>query len=211
MKKTNIIFASALCFSPLFWRGAESEASAQNNSMENFAIVIHGGAGTILKDSMSPDLEKQYIAKLNEALKAGYDILAKGGTSMDAVVASINVMEDSPLFNAGKGSVFNHEGKNEMDASIMDGKTLKAGAVAGVHAIRNPIDGARAVMEKSEHVMLSGDGADKFAKEQGLKMEEPAYFYDEKRWQQLQQIKKHEKIALDHSSDTTGSVHLKDV
>ncbi len=178
--------------------------------MENFAIVIHGGAGTILKDSMSPQLEQQYIAKLNEALKAGYDVLAKGGTSMDAVVASIKVMEDSPLFNAGKGSVFNHEGKNEMDASIMDGKTLNAGAVAGVHTIKNPIVGARAVMEKSPHVMLTGDGADKFAKEQGLQVEDPKYFYDEKRWQQLQQIKKQEKITLDHSSDTTGWVHPKD-
>lgn len=178
--------------------------------MENFAIVIHGGTGTILKDSMSPNLEKQYIAKLNEAFKAGYDILAKGGTSMDAVVASIKVMEDSPLFNAGKGSVFNHEGKNEMDASIMDGKTLNAGAVAGVHTIKNPIEGARAVMEKSPHVILTGVGADKFAKEQGLKIEEPKYFYDEKRWQQLQQIKRQEKITFDHSSDTTKRVHPTD-
>jgi beta-aspartyl-peptidase (threonine type) len=189
---------------------SEAQTFSQNNSMENFAIVIHGGAGTILKDSMSPQLEQQYIAKLNEALKAGYDVLAKGGTSMDAVVASIKVMEDSPLFNAGKGSVFNHEGKNEMDASIMDGKTLNAGAVAGVHTIKNPIVGARAVMEKSPHVMLTGDGADKFAKEQGLQVEDPKYFYDEKRWQQLQQIKKQEKITLDHSSDTTGWVHPKD-
>ncbi|MFI5164862.1 MAG: isoaspartyl peptidase/L-asparaginase family protein [Bacteroidia bacterium] len=183
---------------------------SQTNSMENFAIVIHGGAGTILKDSMSPELEKQYIAKLNEALKAGYDILAKGGSALDAVEASIKVMEDSPLFNAGKGAVFNSEGKNEMDAAIMDGKNLHAGAVAGVHTIRNPIEGARAVMEKSPHVLLMGDGADKFAKEQGLKIEDPKYFYDEKRWQQLQKIKKQEKITLDHSSDTTGWVHPKD-
>jgi len=197
-----------LIFITIFIAGAK--LFSQNSPMENFAIVIHGGAGTILKDSMSPELEKQYIAKLNEALKAGYDILAKGGISMDAVVASIKVMEDSPLFNAGKGSVFNHEGKNEMDASIMNGKNLKAGAVAGVHTIKNPIEGARAVMEKSEHVMLSGDGADKFAKEQGLQIEDPKYFYDEKRWKQLEQIKKQEKITLDHSSDTTGWVHPKD-
>ncbi|MBI4946381.1 MAG: isoaspartyl peptidase/L-asparaginase [Bacteroidetes bacterium] len=178
--------------------------------MENFAIVIHGGAGTILRDSMSPELEKQYKAKLSESVKAGYDILSKGGTALDAVAASIKVLEDSPLFNAGKGSVFNHEGKNEMDASIMDGKTLMAGAVAGARAIRNPIDGARVVMEKSPHVMFSGEGADTFAREQGLKMEEPAYFYDEKRWQQLQQIKDQEKITLDHSSGTPGWVHPKD-
>src|ERR1035437_6373950 len=123
MKRLSLIFIIILI--------AAAKLFTQNSPMENFAIVIHGGAGTILKDSMSPQLEQQYIAKLNEALKAGYDVLAKGGTSMDAVVASIKVMEDSPLFNAGKGSVFNHEGKNEMDASIMDGKTLKAGAVAG--------------------------------------------------------------------------------
>jgi len=187
-----------------------SNSFSQNPPMENFAIVIHGGAGTILKDSLSPELEKQYKDKLNEALKAGYDILAKGGTSMDAVVAAIKIMEDSPLFNAGKGSVFNHDGKNEMDASIMDGKTLKAGAVAGVHAIKNPIEGARAVMEKSSHVLLVGDGADKFAKEQGLQIEDPKYFYDEKRWKQLQQIKKQDEIKLDHSSDTSGYVHPKD-
>ena len=184
---------------------------SQTKPMENFAIVIHGGAGTILKDSMSPALEQQYKDKLTEALNAGYDVLAKGGTSLDAVSASIKVMEDSPLFNAGKGSVFNHDGKNEMDASIMDGKSLKAGAVAGVHTIKNPIDGARAVMEKSPHVLLSGDGADKFAKEQGLKIEDASYFYDEKRWKQLQQIKKQDEIKLDHnSSDTSGYVHPKD-
>lgn len=178
--------------------------------MENFALVIHGGAGTILKDSMNPQLEQQYKDKLNEALKAGYDILSKGGTSLDAVIASVKVMEDSPLFNAGKGSVFSNDGKNEMDASIMDGKTLKAGAMAGVHTVRNPIEGARVVMEKSEHVMLAGKGADQFAKEQGLIIVDTSYFYDEKRWKQLQQIKKQEKITLDHSSDTTGWIHPKD-
>ena len=187
-------------------------ASAQTKPMENFALVIHGGAGTILKDSMSPELEQQYRAKLNEALKAGYDVLAKGGVSLDAVIAAIKVMEDSPLFNAGKGAVFANDGTNSMDASIMIGKDMKAGAVAGVHTIRNPIEGARAVMEKSPHVMLSGDGADKFAKEQGLKIEDPKYFYDEKRWKQFQQLKKHDEIQLDHNSkDTSGSIKSLDV
>ena len=184
---------------------------SQPKPMENFALVIHGGAGTILKDSLSPELEKQYKDKLNEALNAGYEVLAKGGTSMDAVIASIKVMEDSPLFNAGKGSVFANDGTNSMDASVMDGKTGMAGAVAGVHTIKNPIEAARAVMEKSPHVMLSGDGADKFAKEQGLKIEDPKYFYDEKRWKQFQQIKKQDEIKLDHNSkDTSGYVHPKD-
>ncbi|TAL63367.1 MAG: isoaspartyl peptidase/L-asparaginase [Bacteroidetes bacterium] len=211
MKTLHTILAVGLFFSPLWREGIGNEASAQTKPMENFAIVIHGGAGTILKDSMSPALEQQYKDKLNEALKSGYNILAKGGTSMDAVVAAIKVMEDSPLFNAGKGAVFANDGTNSMDASIMDGKTIKAGAVAGVHTIRNPIEGARAVMEKSKHVMLSGDGADKFAKEQGLKIEDPKYFFDEKRWKQFHEIKKKDEIKLDHSSDTSGSINPLDV
>ncbi len=197
MKKSIItLFAGALI----------SAASAQTKPMENFALVIHGGAGTILKENMTPELEKQYQDKLTEALNAGYDILAKGGTSLDAVEAAINIMEDSPLFNAGKGAVFANDGTNSMDASIMEGKELKAGAVAGVHTIRNPIDGARAVMEKSQHVMLSGDGADKFAKEQGLKIEDPKYFLEEKRWKQFQKVKADDELKLDHSSDTSGSI-----
>ena len=199
MKKYNLIFAIILT--------AGLHLFSQTKPMENFAIVIHGGAGTILKDSLSPELDKQYREMLNVSLKAGYDVLAKGGTSMDAVIAAIKVMEDSPLFNAGKGSVFANDGTNSMDASIMNGKDLKAGAVAGVHTIRNPIEGARAVMEKSPHVMLSGDGADKFAKEQGLKIEDPKYFYDEKRWKQFQKAKMQDEIKMDHSShDTTGSI-----
>src|SRR3990172_446742 len=169
MKKLSIIIGMSLPISPLWRRGVGGEAFAQTKPMENFALVIHGGAGTILKENMTSELEQQYKDKLGEALKVGYDILSKGGTSMDAVIASIKVMEDSPLFNAGKGSVFANDGTNSMDASIMDGKTLKAGAMAGVHTVKNPIEGARAVMEKSPHVILSGDGADKFAKEQGLK------------------------------------------
>src|SRR5947207_265488 len=112
---------------------------AQEKQSKNFALVIHGGAGTIVKENMSPELEKQYKDKIEEALKVGYDTLSKGGTSVDAVVVSIKVLEDSPLFNAGRGSVFSAEGKNEMDASIMNGKTLMAGAVAGVRTIKNPI------------------------------------------------------------------------
>lgn len=187
--------------------GAFSFTRAQKNTNENFVIVIHGGAGAIKKENMTPELEKQYTDKLNEALKAGYDLLKNRGKSLDAVEAAIKVMEDSPLFNAGKGSVFTHEGKNEMDAAIMDGKTLKAGAVAGVTTIRNPIEGARAVMDKTPHVMLAGSGADQFAKEQGLKTESPEYFRDETRWKQFQKVKQKEEIKLDHSSDTTGSIN----
>jgi beta-aspartyl-peptidase (threonine type) len=150
-------------------------------------LVIHGGAGTITRKSMSAETEKQYRDKLTEALRTGHAVLMKGGTSIDAVEATIRVMEDSPLFNAGKGAVFTHEGKNELDAAIMDGQTMKAGAVAGVTIIRNPITAARAVMEKTKHVMLIGRGAEYFATKAGLEIVDPSYFWTERRWKSLQQ------------------------
>jgi len=165
---------------------------SQEKQNKNFALVIHGGAGTILKENMSPELEKQYKDKITEALKAGYDTLSKGGTSIDAVVVSIKILEDSPLFNAGKGSVFSAEGKNEMDASIMEGKTLRAGAVAGVRTIKNPITAARCVMEKSIHVMMVGAGAEKFARTCKCEFADTSYFFDQKRWDQFQKIKQSE-------------------
>jgi len=149
-------------------------------------LVLHGGAGTITRASMSPELEKQYREALAQALRNGQAILAKGGTSLDAIEASIRFMEDSPLFNAGKGAVFTHDGRNELDASIMDGRTKAAGAVAGVTIIRNPISAARAVMEKSEHVMMFGRGAELFATQQGLEIVDPSYFWTERRWKNLQ-------------------------
>jgi len=176
--------------------------NAQNpNVSMNYRLVIHGGAGTILKKNMSDELEAAYKKNLKEALKAGYTILSKGGSSLDAVETAIRIMEDSPLFNAGKGAVFTAQGKNEMDASIMDGRDMKAGAVAGVSSVRNPISAARKVMEETPHVMLSGEGADKFAIEQGLKTESPKYFYTERRWKHLQKIKDSEKIEMDHSDE----------
>ena len=150
-------------------------------------LVIHGGAGTITRAGMSAEREAQYRAGLTEALKTGQAILAKGGSSLDAVEATIKVMEDSPLFNAGKGAVFTHDGKNELDASIMDGKTMKAGAVAGLTIVKNPISAARAVMEKSKHVMLIGRGAELFATSVGLEVVDPAYFWTERRWKSLQE------------------------
>jgi len=160
---------------------------------ENFGIVIHGGAGTILKENMSDSLEAAYKAKLKEAISAGYEILKNGGTSLDAVTYTINVMEDSPLFNAGKGAVFTHEGSNELDASIMDGATLNAGAVAGVKHIKNPIDLARDVMQKSEHVMLYGAGAEEFAQSLNYKMMDTSYFYTKNRYESLQKVLEKEK------------------
>jgi beta-aspartyl-peptidase (threonine type) len=151
-----------------------------------FALVIHGGAGTILRQNMTPVMEKAYIDTLTIALRTGYDILARGGTSLDAIEATIRVMEDSPLFNAGKGAVFTANGINELDASIMDGRTLGAGAVAAVEHIRNPISLARLVMEKSPHVMMVGVGAEEFAKSQGVKLVPPYYFWTERRWKQYE-------------------------
>ncbi|MBD0298671.1 MAG: isoaspartyl peptidase/L-asparaginase [Flavisolibacter sp.] len=169
---------------------------------ENFVLVIHGGAGTILKKNMTPEKEKAYQQALQLALQTGYDILNDGGTSLNAVEAAVRVMEDNPLFNAGKGAVFTNEGKNEMDAAIMNGKTLAAGSVASVTTIKNPISAARAVMEKSEHVMLIGAGAEKFAKQQGLEIVDPSYFYTEDRWRGLQQVLREDslKTELDHGS-----------
>ena len=154
-----------------------------------FGMVIHGGAGTIDRSEMSPENEKAHRAGLERALKAGYGVLQRDGSSLDAVEAAIRILEDDPLFNAGKGSVFTHEGTNELDASIMDGQTLKAGAVARLQHIRNPISLARLVMEKSPHVMLDGDGAEAFARRMGVTLVDQKYFYTDERWQQLEKEK----------------------
>lgn len=175
----------------------------QPKNQGQYVLVIHGGAGTILKSSMTTAKEKAYKSALEQALKAGYAKLQSGKTSLDAVQAAINILEDNSLFNAGKGAVFTHEGRNELDASIMDGKTLKAGAVAGVTTIKNPIDAARAVMEKSQHVMMVGKGAEHFAKQNGLTIVDPKYFYTNERWQGLQKTIQAEKVKLDNSFHPT--------
>jgi beta-aspartyl-peptidase (threonine type) len=158
-----------------------------------WAIVIHGGAGNISPDHIPPERAEALAVKLNEVLEKGMAILEKDGSSLDAVEAVIRMMEDSPLFNAGKGAVFTHEGRNEMDASIMDGETLMAGAVAGVGDIKNPISAARIVMEKSAHVLLTGAGASRFVSRNGAAIVDSSYFFTERRWEQLQrQLKKSE-------------------
>ncbi len=167
----------------------KSEIKSDTPKEIPFAIVIHGGAGTIKKEFISPEKEKEITNKLQEAIDAGYAVLNSGGASLDAVQAAINVMENSPLFNAGKGAVFNSDGKNEMDASIMDGKTLNAGAVAGVQNIKNPVNVARLVMDSIHHVLLSGKGAETFAKKYNVQFEEDAYFYNERRWNSLMKVK----------------------
>ncbi len=179
----------------MIYFGCKTE-EASTAKVNDFAIIIHGGAGTILKKNMSDDKEVAYKAKLEEAIKVGHTILKNGGTSQEAVLKTIQIMEKSPLFNAGKGAVFTHEETNELDASFMDGNTLNAGAVAGVTNVKSPIELAIKIMTDSDHVMLSGKGASIFAKENGLEIVDPSYFYTESRFQSLQRIK--EKMDLDN-------------
>jgi beta-aspartyl-peptidase (threonine type) len=194
----NFLFITAILV--LSFSCKNQSTSKQNEIMtkqNEFAIIIHGGAGTILKKNLSDEKEKAYKVKLEEAVRMGYSILQNGGTSQEAVVKTIQVMEASPLFNAGKGAVFTHEETNELDASFMDGKTLNAGAVAGVMNVKSPIELAVKIMTDSDHVMLSGKGASLFAKEKGLEIVDPAYFYTERRFNSLQNIKNKEKTAVD--------------
>ena len=167
-------------------------------------FVIHGGAGVIRRGSLTPEREKEYKVKLEEAVMAGYKALQAGKSGLDAVEIAIRILEDSPLFNAGKGAVFTNDGKNELDAAIMDGKTLGAGAVAGLHRVKNPITLARAVMEKSPHVMMIGDGAEKFAAERKIELVDPKYFWTQPRWDSLQKILKEEKEKA--APKTVGAV-----
>ena len=179
---------------------------------EFFAIAIHGGAGAISKAEMTPEKEKAYRETLAEAIAIGYAILEKGGGGLDAVEMTIRRLEDSPLFNAGKGAVFTNEGANELDASIMEGAHLGAGAVAGVKRVKNPISLARRVMEQSPHVMMAGPGAEAFAQSQGLDIVDAAYFHTEQRWQALQKAlekeKKEQPPAPDSKHGTVGVVVL---
>ncbi len=180
MKKLIYLFLVALITSNCNNVTATQDTSKQEKM--DYAIVIHGGVGTILRADTSPEKEAAYTQALNEALTIGENILKNGGTSMDGVTATIKYLEDCPLFNAGKGAVFTAEGKNELDASIMDGQTQKAGAIGGVQTIKNPITLARAVMEKSPHVMLTGRGAEQFAALNGIEIVDPKYFFTEMRW-----------------------------
>jgi len=201
MKLKPIIFTAVLTFMISLSSCKNVSNTTVNNSpatsdkRQEWAIVIHGGAGVITREKMTPELDKQYRESLNAALSVGKKILSEGGSALDAVEKTINMMEDNPLFNAGKGAVFTHDGKNELDAAIMDGSNLAAGAVAGVTDIKNPITAARCVMTKSVHVMLTGAGASQFAKEQGLEIVPPSYFYTERRFNELQEILKKEKMG----------------
>lgn len=174
-------------------------------AQQKFGIVVHGGAGNILPEHFTKELEQQYHQALNQAMNAGYAILEKGGSAVDAVTAAIKILEDNLLFNAGKGSVYNQNGQIEMDASIMEGKEMKAGAVAGVRRIKNPIEAAKLVMEQTPHVLLIGQGAEKLWTSKGFELVDTSYFYDEnqfQKWKENQINKKNQKHG------TVGAVAL---
>ncbi len=173
--------------------------------MGKLALAIHGGAGTIIRSLMTSDLEEEYRRGLENALRAGWEILQKGGSSLDAVEAAVVSLEDFPLFNAGRGSVFTHEGKVELDASIMDGRSLSAGAVAFVNNIKNPVKLARLVMERSEHVLLAGEGANQFAEQLGVETAPDDYFFTDHRWEQLVAARQEGVVQLDHAVSEPGA------
>ena len=187
----------------LFLALATFGVAAMSHAAVSPVLVIHGGAGVVKRD-MTPTKEKAVRAALEQALENGYARLKAGDSALDAVTAAIVVLEDDPHFNAGKGAVFTHDGKNELDAAIMDGSTLRAGAVAGVQRVKNPILLARAVMEHSPHVMLSGAGAEEFAKEQGIALVDPSYFRTDARWQQLQKALKEDAAKQPHADVETA-------
>jgi len=205
--KTYLRIVPILIVSILFFSCTKDEKTGQiveskieqPDKVGSITLVIHGGAGTILKENMTSEKEDAYREKLEEALQTGYKLLEEGGTSMSAVVAAIQVMEESPLFNSGIGAVYTHEGRNELDASVMDGNTGKAGAVAGVTTIKSPIRAALEVMNNSSHVMMAGPGAETFAKEQGLEMVDNSYFGTERRKKALEK-------ALEKETDKTSNL-----
>lgn len=168
--------------------------------MSNFTIAIHGGAGTILKEDMTPELEQAYLDGLQQALNISYAVLEQGGTAVNAVKAALVILEDNVLFNAGRGAVFTKKGVQEMDAAIMDGSDLSAGAVAGVRSVRNPIELAAEVMRNSNHVFLSGKGANDFAIKQGVKLEPDEYFFSQFRYDQWKAIRDSDNYSLDHTN-----------
>lgn len=199
--------SSAALLVSLLGTAALAGAANQEGTMEapakKIGIVIHGGAGTMDRNKITPEREKMYREGLERALQAGYEILKRGGTSLDAVEASVRTMEDNPLHNAGKGAVFTSAGTNELDSAIMDGKTLKAGSVASVKHVKNPVVLARYVMEKTAHVMVVGDGADALAKEAGIETVEQKYFFTQERWDALQRVKAGQSAAA-----TTGKQYI---
>ena len=210
LKRISVYFLVTLILAFLL-----SETPTYSNAEQPFRLAIHGGAGVILRENLSAEDEKAYHEKLTEALQAGHQVLKNGGKSLDAVETAIKILEDSPLFNAGKGAVFTSEGTVELDAAIMDGATLAAGSVAGTKHIKNPISLARMVMERSPHVMMVGNGAEKFAQQQGMPLVDQKYFFTKRRFEQLQKEKAKEskktsflKTQSENKFGTVGAVAL---
>lgn len=188
--------------------GACQQTSPKNEQTARpaYSIAIHGGAGALSRAEMTPEKEARYRAALDSALRIGESVLQNGGSALDAVTQTVTWLEDCPLFNAGRGAVFTHEGRNELDASIMDGRDQKAGAVGGVATVKNPVKLARAVMEKSPHVLLTGRGAEQFALENGVDTVGPAWFFTQERWDYLQQV-----LAEEKAKGKTGALEKDDV
>ncbi|WP_426749179.1 isoaspartyl peptidase/L-asparaginase family protein [Myxococcus sp. Y35] len=221
---TVMLLAPLSCTSPGAARTGGERPSTDGAPARKvkWGLVIHGGAGVISRENLSPEREAEVRAALTQSLQAGHAVLAQGGSALDAVTAAVRILEDSPNFNAGKGAVFTHDGVNELDAAIMEGKTRRAGAVAGLRHVKNPIELARLVMEKSPHVMMVGEGAEAFAKTQGVALVDPKYFYTEERWQSLQRALEKEReqqpssslqpgydpVSGDHKFGTVGAVAL---
>ena len=216
LRNTLIIWMSCAmmvaCSAPAEPAEQEEETTTETVEAAEYAIVIHGGAGTITRADLTPAQDSAYRAALNAALDIGEEILKSGGDAIDAVEQTIHYLEDSPLFNAGKGAVFTNEGRNEMDASIMVGTDRMAGAVGGVSNVKHPISAARAVMERSPHVLLTGKGAEQFAQESGLEIVDPSYFFTQRRWDALERAKAREEregeaqVELDHDDRKKGTV-----
>jgi beta-aspartyl-peptidase (threonine type) len=189
-----------------------SQSNLADTARPDYVLVIHGGAGTITRTSMTPTMEAAYRKVLNEALNVGTGVLEDGGSALDAVEKTVRFMEDSPLFNAGKGAVFNHAGVNELDASIMEGANHEAGAVGGVSNVRNPISVARAVLERSPHVMLVGKGAEQFAEDHGFEPVHQDYFFTQRRWDALEKLRAKENavepVSEEDKHGTVGAVAL---
>ncbi len=196
----------ALLLEVLLWGCSLFYAPGVTADTAPIAFAVHGGAGTIRKEEMTPQQEALYKGALRDALDAGYVMLEEGASGLDAVVRAVVILEDSPLFNAGKGAVFTYDGRNELDAAIMDGRTLSAGAVARVQHIANPIVLARKVMEQSSHVLLVGEGAEEFALEQGLRLVPQSYFFTPHRWEQLERLKTVSKSARRPAGTPSGTV-----
>jgi L-asparaginase / beta-aspartyl-peptidase len=207
MPHTRILLAATLVIGACTAPAGNGIPVAPTPAGTGFGMVIHGGAGTITRGSMTAELEAQYRAALEEALQAGYAVLSGGGTSLDAVEAAVRILEDQPLFNAGRGAVFTSEGRNELDAAIMDGRTLQAGAIAGVTRVRNPISLARLVMERSPHVMMIREGAEVFGGEHDVEMVDPSYFFTENRWNSLRRALEAEGRPIPARPDGANGQH----